>query len=377
MVISLFKMRDTYDFRLCERKDGSLYGTAGQCRLGTEVSRSKVLERSEFGHLSERKRKTANELLNSLSDEQFAKVTNAVSQLLAVKPTPKVGVMTPRMVEAIKSRASFLTSLATDPKALDSLLTPVSDKELEAAWSLLTTKLQYRASNPTVKGVSENQGISLIEARKQLFRRWLEQDGKDPYTGLPVNFIETELEHVRSLSSLGDKANSVKNLVWIQRDVNNSKLHAPMSEWVKRVSGTSSQEAKEKYNSAVERTNRKGDLKKRVKEDIKLLSSQADKLIQEYGKYSVYFLREAGFKTLTSDPGGNRARSITWMKKAKSPSGQSVDITTFMVKKLPVWSSKKTQEAQEIVKAITDLYSDGKIPLIQANQLIYDELRLL
>jgi hypothetical protein len=370
-------MSDTFDFRLCARKDGSLYGTAGQCRIGSEVSRSDVLARGEFGHLSGKKRKTANELLNSLSDEQFARVTSAVSQLLLVKPSPKVGVMTPEMVMAIKSRASLLERLSHDPKSLETLLKPVSDKELEAAWSLLTSKLQFRASAVTVDGVSKNEGIPTAVVRKQLFRRWLEQDGRDPYTGLPVNFIETELEHVRSLASLGAKANNVKNLVWIQRDVNNSKLHKSMPEWVKGVSETSLEKASEKYKNALERTNKKGDLKRRVKEDIKLLSTQADKLIQQYGKYSIYFLREAGFRTLTSDPGGNRARSIAWMKNATSPSGEKVDMTEFIVKKLPVWPPRKMKEAQEIVKAITGIYSDGRLTLAQANQMIYDELKSL
>jgi hypothetical protein len=35
---------DVFDFRLCQRNDGSYYGTAGKCRIGKEVARNAVIQ---------------------------------------------------------------------------------------------------------------------------------------------------------------------------------------------------------------------------------------------------------------------------------------------------------------------------------------------
>jgi hypothetical protein len=373
---------EVYDFTLCQRRDGSFYGTAGQCRKGVEaqhdekdITRESIMAMSPFSHLTGEKRETANKYLNALTDEEFANVTSQAAEMLLQKPSPKVGVMTPAMVEGIKSRAEILKAAEKDPSVLIDNLKKISDKEVEAMWSILTPKLQTKISNPNVvKGLREGTNMTLDQARKALLKRWMEQDSIDPFTGRRVNFIETELEHILSFNDLRGDAHSIKNLIWIQRDVNQQKLDTPLGEFVKKVQNTSSESAKAKYEEAVNRTNKKGLLKTRVKEDIKLLRDQADRLIQEYGNYSYYFLRESGFDVVIKQPGATRPRSIGWTRNITDESGKTVKFENAIIRKLPYWSPAQLNTARAIVNQYRRQMERGEVTIPEGNQLIYNAI---
>ena len=89
-----------YDFKVCQRSDGSYYGIDGSatCRKGTETTKEdKEVSRDDVNKslgLKGKRLKTAEPLLDKLSDEEFGRGTQAASELIGVKPTPKVGMMT-------------------------------------------------------------------------------------------------------------------------------------------------------------------------------------------------------------------------------------------------------------------------------------------
>ena len=371
-----------FDFTLCQRPNGSFYGTSGHCRKGVEaeheeeVTRDHILSGKTFEHLKLKKRETANKFLNALSDEEFANVTNLAAQMITTKPTPKVGVMTPAAVKALGGRASLLQRAEKDPKVLLSDLKEVSQKEVDALWSILTPQLQAKTSNPNiVNGMIKGSGVTKDQARKQLLKRWMQQDGKDLITGLPLNFIEAELDHIRSFDDLRESAHSINNLGWIQRDVNQQKLNSPLGAFAMKAKNTTAEEAKKKYDEAISRTNQKGDLKVRVKEDIRLLKGQADKFIAEYGKYSYYFLRESGFVVTIQQPGATRPRGLGWTRKIKEDNGNRESIENVIIRKLPEWSPSQLETARQIVRTYTQKMENEEVSIPQGNQLIYREIQ--
>lgn len=69
---------ETLDFTLCQRPDGSYYGTAGQCRKGTETTRDDAMakiKKAAKGLSPEAKKK-----LEGLSDENLGRVADAVTK---------------------------------------------------------------------------------------------------------------------------------------------------------------------------------------------------------------------------------------------------------------------------------------------------------
>ena len=116
-----------YDFKVCQRGDGSYYGTSdsNKCRVGTESSKpekeDKEVSREEVTKaigLKGQRLKTAEPLLDKLSDEEFGRVTQAAAELIGVKPTPKVGMMTGEEHDLlIKNEKKLLELLEADKQA--------------------------------------------------------------------------------------------------------------------------------------------------------------------------------------------------------------------------------------------------------------------
>lgn len=68
---------DVFDFRLCQRQNGTYYGTAGMCRLGVEVKRDDVIK--EIKSLRKVNAKQA-KALDELSDEDLGRIHRAVKE---------------------------------------------------------------------------------------------------------------------------------------------------------------------------------------------------------------------------------------------------------------------------------------------------------
>jgi len=92
---------EEFDFMLCQRGDGSYYGTSGTCRKGTETTRDETLakiEKSASGLSPETKAKLA-----KLNDEDLGRVATAVEKQGL---TPEQGQQVARGVEKLRGEAA-------------------------------------------------------------------------------------------------------------------------------------------------------------------------------------------------------------------------------------------------------------------------------
>jgi len=69
---------DVFDFRLCQRKNGSFYGTDGQCRIGVEVERKELIDEIKQirGDVTPKQAK----MLAALDDEKLGRIHRAVKE---------------------------------------------------------------------------------------------------------------------------------------------------------------------------------------------------------------------------------------------------------------------------------------------------------
>jgi hypothetical protein len=110
----------------------------------------------------------------------------------------------------------------------------VDDVTLDAAWAMLSPKMRNAFSNcgnpngqawkgTDANGNPINGGNGSPERGKELFRLWLRQDGKCAYTGRPLTWDFSDLEHIKPMGQVGAKAENPNNWVWTLRSVNQLK----------------------------------------------------------------------------------------------------------------------------------------------------------
>ena len=181
---------EEYAFTLCIRDDGSLYGTAdgNKCRLGTETSRSDVMDSDLLNYLSSKSKAKAASSLTALNDEQFARITTQASQIVKDEVTPNIRTMRPDQVADIKPNADKLLKMYDDPKAYFAKLKKVDDKEVDAMMDLLTPEVLNR-NGGLIKSIAKNEGVSTQDVKRAVIKRFMEQDGKDLYTGKPLSLL--------------------------------------------------------------------------------------------------------------------------------------------------------------------------------------------
>jgi hypothetical protein len=321
------------------------------------------------------KRDTANELLNSLTDEQFGFVTSAAAKMIGEKISLPVLVMSPQQVKGLQDNTKNLIELYSKPQGFISSLKNVSQAEAEAFYSILSPQLKSKIPAQIVKGVANNTGMTKEQIKVQMVKRWLEQDGKDPYTGLPLNFRETSMDHIHPFNE-GAKADRMDNLLWIHRDVNQSKLGKSIPDWLKSsVLGVSQEQARTKYSNALQRLSNKGVLKERVKEDVKTLKGQEEKLIKEYGKYSYYIIKQLGFPIVYAQPNADRPRGLGFDGLIKTSAGRST-ISNEIIRRYSSWSVAERQEALRQVRRTISELEKGE-PKPQALAKLYARLQEL
>ena len=121
----------------------------------------------------------------------------------------------------------------------------VSDQDLDNFMSVVPTKIQNtfngvgkpnnQAWNGTDKeGNAINEGNGSKLRGRELMRLWLSQQGKDAYTGLPMQLDYADLEHIRPLNKTGPSAENPKNWVFTIRSLNQTKGDADMNQWLDR-----------------------------------------------------------------------------------------------------------------------------------------------
>lgn len=371
---------EEYAFTLCIRSDGSLYGTAdgNKCRIGTETSRSDVMDSDMLNYLSPKSKAKAAASLEALNDEQFARITTQASQIVKDEVTPNIRTMRPDQIEDIKPNADKLLKMYDNPEAYFAKLKKVDEKEVDAMMDLLTPEVLNRNSL-VVKQVAKNDGMTVQEVKRAMIKRFMEQDGKDLYTGKPLSLLNAELEHVKPFTVIGEaKANKMNNLGWIGREINASKSNSTMQDFLdKKVLNKTSAQAKKEYDAAVQRKTGTAALKASAEKDAKLLKGQASKIIEKYGKNVTMITAKIGFPTTYKDPAKKDRNVSAPLYKNVKRGSKTVNPQHFILINYGNWSSSQQKKAQSIVRDIWADMRDGKISKDKGNEKMLDLLEAI
>ena len=378
-----------YDFKVCARADGSYYGTAdnNQCRVGTEttkadkeVSRDDVMKASGNFGLEGKRLATASAKLDALNDEEFAFVTSMAADSLRTEISPKVGMFTAEEGKMLKDNEKKLLEGFEDQSKLTGGLRKVSDREVDAMYDIMSPQMKKTMlpSDVAARAKQDNPDPSTDGLRRDLTRRWLEQEGKDLYTGRKLNFYEAELEHIQPLSVAGPGhkgADNIKNFGWIDRNVNQIKGNRTMSDFLDtQVKPFSAAQQQARYDKSYRAKAGKGELKKSAAADAKKVGTEAEHLIKKYGPGGVKYLsRELGYTNMVNVVGaGGRARGTDMFgnvqtKFSKGKKGERLENT--IIRRYSKWSEADRREAQRLIAIHANNVKNGQNKQSSLNQL--------
>lgn len=378
-----------YDFKVCQRGDGSYYGTSdsNNCRAGTETSKpekeDKEVSREEVTKaigLKGQRLKTAEPLLDKLSDEEFGRVTQAAAELIGVKPTPKVGMMTGEEHDLLIKNEKKLLEGFEDQDKFKEGFRKTSDAEADAFHAILPASTRGRMLPGDVvdRIKAEDPSFDRKTLERDLAKRWLEQDGKDLYTGRKINLVESELEHIKPLSVAGPGpkgADQIKNFGFIDRAVNQTKSNLTMKEFLDgQVKKYSRAEQEKRYEDSVSRKSGKSALKEQAKTDAKNISNNAESIIKKYGPGNVkYIARELGYSNMTRVVGaGNRERGVDMFgnvqtKYSKGKRGERLENT--IIRNHSKWSESDKKKAASLIAKHANVVKEGGNKQASLNKL--------
>ena len=368
-----------YDFKVCQRGDGSYYGTSdnNQCRVGTEsqkeekeVSRDDVMKGSGNFGLEGKRLATASAKLDALNDEEFAFVTSMAADSLRTEISPKTGMFTVDERKMLIDNEKKLLDGFEDQTKLTGGLRKVSDKEVDAMYDIMSPQMKKTMlpSDVAARAKVDNPDYSAEGMRKDLTKRWMQQEGKDLYTGRKLSFFEAELEHIQPLSVAGPGykgADQIKNFGWIDRNVNQIKGNRTMSNFMDtQVKAYTPAQQQARYDKSARAKAGKGELKKSAAADAKKAGTEAEHLIKKYGPGGVKYLsRELGYSNLTNVVGaGGRARGTDMFgnvqtKYSKGKRGERLENT--IIRKAPTWSESDKKKAQSLIAKHANVVKNG------------------
>lgn len=382
---------ELYDFKVCQRGDGSYYGTSdsNKCRVGAETTKTEDKEVTREERLAAmgikgKRLATATPALNELSDKEFIRVTAAATDIITVKPTPKVGMMTGEEHDLLLKNEKFNMEAFDNPKKFEEKFKDVSDKEVDAFMAVLNKGQQGKfLPGDVIDRIKNNDPTAtdedMNELRRGLAKRWLQQDGKDLYTGRKINLVEAELEHIRPLTVEGPGrkgADQLKNFGWIDRAVNQSKTNDTMDKFYdKHVRRYTRAEQQKRYEDAVGRKGNKAALKEQAKNDAKAIKGHSEELIKKYGPNGVNYLVEAmGYKRYYRfQGGGERDRGANIWGTYRNSSGKKERLENIVIRKDSTWSAADKKKAAELFGQMGAAISNGT-PAAQARQDFADAL---
>jgi hypothetical protein len=131
-----------------------------------------------------------------------------------------------------------LTELAEDGGG------PWSDEDLakvtDAIWGALPAKAKSilknkgsLASGNYMNPETGEHGPANEPRAKFLLRRFVEQNGRDAYTGLPLDILKADVEHIEPFGAIGKAAERPDNLVFTSPSVNQRKAEKSMGDFFK------------------------------------------------------------------------------------------------------------------------------------------------
>ena len=370
-----------FDFTLCRRPNGSFYGTAGKCRKGVEAEHEEEVSRKDLLQHYEKtlglkgiKLKVSDGDANfaKLNDEDFARVLQTTTHILTDTPGKRVDVMNVGEFRALKKNAKMLKSLENDPKPLEGKLRKVSDAELNATWALLPLELQSK-----FKGAGVNNKNALQEdgtlggysawRGKETLRRFLAQDGRDPFTGLRLSIYNAELEHIKGVEQYGSKvAENPNNWVWIRQGVNRQKGEKNLVQFLTSLAKVSEQDVHKKYLKAREKQGVASGLNE--KEDAKMLAQAGYNIYVKWPENKLpKLMTQLGIKNRYVETMGNgrtagRPALQNKMPKFTDPNGKKVSTQAWIVLNWGNWNQEQRGAVTEYIN--TQIYpalSGGKI----------------
>ena len=202
---------DTFDFRLCQRDDGSYYGTAGTCRKGKEATRDSIVNQ-----LKKKINMTPNQeaQIRELGDESLVRLMRRIGESQGKQPkkTKHAGLMPP--AEAAKYAEFFESGKTAEP---------VRDVSLDAVRKLVEsgTIPKSDVSKAAAKGqpregtLKDHGWASRTERGEAVIKFIIDHDSKD-VTGTHRDWKgELQLDHKIPLSMGGKDEPSNWQLLWI------------------------------------------------------------------------------------------------------------------------------------------------------------------
>jgi hypothetical protein len=404
---------DTLDYTVCERPTGTRYGIASgkECRKGREVSREEVIgelqkaglikNQSQLDRLKnlndedlakvsevakQRVRGSGQEsspqpidrtkileelkgkgaqvekaspMIEKLSDEELTRVSSNVAQIIGQERGRNIGEMNWDQVEALNSNRETLLKAYKEPSVLTGSLRKVSDEEADAFYSLLPRKMQENLNNSGALNNTQylqedgSHGPATDWRGKQLAKRWLEQDGKDLYTGLPLKLADADLEHIIPHKLGGNRSESLDNFGWIHYASNQRKASNSMEKFLsdkvdKPVSMGKDEYTSKVYKPAVAKAEKSGFLESKSPFYAQTPQQLSDEVIKQFGSKLYYISKEWGVKH-----GFKQGRASTrYFSDYKLP-GINEKFTEFVVRR---WAGA-TPEQKEGMKNVSEVVS--------------------
>jgi len=185
---------DTFDFRLCQRDDGSYYGTAGTCRKGKEATRDSIVNQ-----LKKKIVMTPNQeaQIRELGDESLVRLVRKIGESQGKQPkkTKHAGLMPPD--EAAKYAEFFESGKSAKP---------IRDVPLDSIRKLVDASAISKAASkgePREGTLKEHGWASRAERGEAVLKFIIDHDSRD-VTGVHRDWKgELQLDHKIPLSMGG------------------------------------------------------------------------------------------------------------------------------------------------------------------------------
>lgn len=149
---------------------------------------------------------------------------------------------------------------------------------------------------------SDAHGGATVDRAKFLIRRFVEQNGRDAYTGLPIELSKSDLEHIEPFAAVGKQAERPDNLVFTSPAVNQRKAEKSMADFFKEQVDpvAKAAEADPEYWAKQSAKAAEANAKKNAVADLlqsKAKDSWTDSDIDGLGSKYYYFGRVLGHQT--------------------------------------------------------------------------------